>query len=186
MRLRYRTVLFHIEDGEDLRQHYQTLIDELMRHTQTTRPLSRHADTWRPPTDIYETPDAYVVRMELAGMAEQDIEVTLYADAVVVSGTRQNEALDEEGVSFHEAQIRYGPFQAPIPLPTPIEREGAEARYRNGFLRLRLPKKPPARLRVQTEREVSAPGITTTIHHDAADREAPGTAPTPNGGTAHV
>ena len=186
MRLRYRTVLFPIEAGEDLRQHYQQLIDELMRQTQTTRPLSRHAASWRPPTDIYETPDAYVVKMELAGMAEEDIEVTLYSDAVMVSGTRINEGLDEEGVSFHEAQIRYGPFQAAIPLPTPIEREGAEARYRNGFLRLRLLKKPPERLHVQAEHEVHAPSIAPPIHHDAAEYENLGTPPPRNGGIAHV
>jgi HSP20 family molecular chaperone IbpA len=187
MRMRYRTVLFHIEDGEDLRQHYQQLIDELMRQTQTTRPVSRSAATWRPPIDIYETPEAYVVKVELAGMAEEEIEVTLYTDAVMVSGTRQNDSLDEEGVSFHEAQIRYGLFQAAIPLPTPIEREGAEARYNNGFLRLRLPKKPPERLRVQGEREVTAPAIApSTNKHNAAERETPGKSASENGGVAHV
>jgi HSP20 family protein len=173
MRMRYRTVLFHIDENDDLRQHYQTLVEELMRQSQsTTRPLSRRAAGWRPPTDIHETPEAYVVKLEIAGMDEEDIEVTLYADAVVVSGMRQNESLPEEGASFHEAQIRYGHFQATIPLPTPIRREGAEARYQNGFLRLRLPKEPAERLKVQAEREVTAdtPALGT-----AAENSHPGT-----------
>lgn len=173
MRMRYRTVLFHIDEGEDLRQHYQTLVEELMRQSQsTTRPLSRRAAGWRPPTDIHETRDAYVVKLEIAGMAEEDIEVTLYADAVVVSGTRQDESMPEEGASYHEAQIRYGHFQATIPLPTPIRREGAEARYHNGFLRLRLPKEPAERLRVQTEREVTAD---TPALGAAGENSTPGT-----------
>jgi HSP20 family protein len=167
MRVRYRTVLFHIEDGEDLRQHYQQLVDELMRQSPPARSLPHHAGGWRPPTDIHETADAYFVKLEIAGMAEDAIEVTLYEDAVVVSGTREDENALEEGATFHEAQIRYGPFQAAIPLPTPIERTGAEARYHNGFLRLRLPKKAPERLRVQTGSEVAVqatPALETTTN----------------------
>jgi HSP20 family molecular chaperone IbpA len=147
MRMRYRAVLYHIEDGEDLRHHYQHLIDELVRQTQT----SRHRMTnWRPPTDIHETADAFLIKMELAGMSEDQFDVTLYADAVVIRGVREDDLVSEADMSFHEAQIRYGPFEAAIPLPGPIEREGAEARYANGFLRLRLPKRAPERLRVQT------------------------------------
>jgi HSP20 family protein len=171
MRVRYRTVLFHIEDGEDLRHHYQQLVDELMRQSQPARSLAHHAGGWRPPTDIHETADAYIVKLEIAGMAEEAIEVTLYEDAVVVSGTRDDESAPDEGATFHEAQIRYGPFLAAIPLPTPIERTGAEARYHNGFLRLRLPKKAPERLHVQPGNEVAsqtAPALETTTNGDDA------------------
>jgi HSP20 family molecular chaperone IbpA len=146
MRMRYRAVLYHIEDGEDLRHHYQQLIDELVRQTQTSR---RRLSNWRPPTDIHETADAFLVKMELAGMTEDQFDVTLYADAVVIRGVRDDDLVSEADMSFHEAQIRYGPFEAAIPLPGPIERDGAEARYANGFLRLRLPKRAPERLQVQ-------------------------------------
>src|SRR6185437_13796586 len=101
MRLRYRTVLFHIEDGEDLRQHYQQLIDELVRQAQPSHSIARRTASWRPPTDLHETEDAYFVKVEIARMAEEDIEVTLYEDAVVVSGVRADESLPAEGASFH-------------------------------------------------------------------------------------
>jgi HSP20 family protein len=150
MRLHYRAVLYQIEDSETTRQHYQQLVDEFMRQVQSSRPLARRDAAWRPPADIHETNDAYVIKLELAGMAEEDIEVTLYDDAVTISGTRVNDEIDEEVVSFHEAQIRYGPFQATFLLHTPIDRDGADARYHNGFLRLRLPKQPPGRLQVKS------------------------------------
>jgi HSP20 family protein len=188
MRLRYRTVLFHIEDGEDLRQHYQQLVDELMRQAQGSRAVARHAGGWRPPTDIHETPEAYVVKMEIAGMAEDAIEVTLYEDAVVVSGTRDNETMPEEGTTFHEAQIRYGPFQAAIPLPTPILREGAEARYHNGFLRLRLRKKPPERLKVQIGTPIdiqASPALASSLPEIDPSPAKETDDPTLNGGSAH-
>ncbi len=183
MRLRYRTVLFHIEDGEDLRQHYQQMVDELMRQAQPSHSISRRSATWRPPTDLHETEDAYFVKIEIAGMAEEDIEVTLYEDAVVVSGVRADESLPAEGASFHEAQIRYGPFQAAIPLPTPIRRAGAEARYANGFLRLRLPKKPPERLRVQPGEEIAVEGASPSTSLNAAPLQADAAQ---NGGNGHA
>lgn len=160
MRMRYRAVLYQVEDGEDLRQHYQQLVEEFMRQTNASRAMSRRAETWRPPTDIHETPEAFIVKIEVAGMDEEAIDVTLYHDAVVISGIRQDDSEREEGMSYHEAQIRYGPFQAPVFLPHAIDREGAEARYHNGFLRLRLPKKPPERLRVK-------PGKTVTTSNQA-------------------
>ncbi len=44
---------------------------------------------WRPPLDLYETPEAVVARLELAGVREEALSVTLYADALVVEGTRE-------------------------------------------------------------------------------------------------
>ncbi len=153
MRLRYRAVLYQIEDGG---QHYHDLVDDAVRQIQSYRAISRRLATWRPFSDLHETPDAFIVKMELAGMAEEDIDVTLYTDAVVVSGTRRDEDVYADETSFHEAQIRYGPFQATIVLPTPIDRENAEALYHNGFLRLRLPKKPAERLPVKPGKAVEA------------------------------
>ncbi len=159
MRLRYRTVLYQIDDGVGLRHHYQDLIDEFLRQAQAAHTITRRSVAWRPPMDIHESRDAYIIKVELAGMSEEDIEVTLYADAVVVSGTRENELFQEEGLSFHEAQIRYGQFQAAAPLPSPIDRDCAEARYDNGFLYLRLPKRAPDRLPVKPGRAIEEPPV---------------------------
>lgn len=166
MRLRYRTVLYQIEGTETLDQYYQQLVDEFVRQARGGSAYTRRNAVWRPPTDIHETSEAYIVRIELAGMAEDEINVTLYANAVVVTGTREDEV--EDRVSFHEAQIRYGPFEAVIRLPYPIDREEAEAHYHNGFLRLRLPKKAPDRLRIQ-----SGPAIDARFSAEGQTREAP-------------
>src|SRR5579871_5236468 len=75
------------------------------------------AGEWRPPTDVYETPNRVVVKMELAGVPEEAIDITLYADRLVVSGARHDtppggarDAGDSpEHVSYLEARIHYGP-----------------------------------------------------------------------------
>ena len=80
------------------------------------------------------------VKIELAGMREEDIEVTLYEDALVVSGERYDDHEHGEKMYYHEAQIRYGPFRVEVFTSTSIDREAVEARYENGFLWVILPK----------------------------------------------
>ena len=143
MQLRFKLVTYHF--GEDqtsqhnVERHYRELMDELLHQSQP-HSLGHHATQWRPPADIHETPAAILVKLELAGVREEDLDVTLYEDALVVNGRRDDD-MDHSGeICYHEAQIRYGPFRAEILLPGPIEREGAEARLEHGFLRIALPK----------------------------------------------
>ncbi len=143
MRLRYKLVTYHFgadqQSQQSVQRHYRELMDELLRQGQH-RALTHQAVQWRPITDIHETPEAVLVKMELAGMREEDIDVTLYEDALVVSGRRDDDAAADSVVYYHEAQIRYGPFRAEILLPARVQREGVEARYENGFLYIKLPK----------------------------------------------
>jgi HSP20 family molecular chaperone IbpA len=95
--------------------------------------------------DIHETPSAVLVKIELAGMDEDSIEITLYPNAIVVTGQRIDDSDYDEETYYHEAQIRYGPFRADAYLSTPIQAEMASAVYQNGFLRITLPRRsaPP-------------------------------------------
>jgi|GEM_PF-276760 HSP20 family protein len=143
MPLRYRYVTYRYTQGspQDLERRYQQLWQELVR--QSHQSLLQQESVWRPPLDIHETPDAIIVKIELAGMHEEDIEVTLYEDALVVMGTRSDDLDHDETMCYHEAQIRYGKFRAEVLIPFPINRDGVEAQYHNGFLRITLPKAPP-------------------------------------------
>ena len=95
------------------------------------------AGEWRPHTDVYETPESLVIKMELAGIPEEAIDIALYADHLVVSGTRK-ESLPgshaDSPLAFHEAQIHYGPFRSEVRLPSPVDGERVVADLDNGFL----------------------------------------------------
>ncbi len=146
MRLRYRSVTYRYIQGsqQELERRYHQLWHELVRQSQQQAFLHRPS-LWRPPADIHETPDAITVKIELAGMREDDIEVTLYHDALVVSGERRNDHEHDEYICYHEAQIRYGPFRVEIFIPTDeIERAHVEAHYDDGFLSVLLPKAAPS------------------------------------------
>jgi HSP20 family protein len=140
MRMRYRYVTYRYSDGshQQLERHYRQLLQDALQQSQQS--LLQHSATWRPLADIHESADMMIVKIELAGMKEEDIEVTLYEDALVVSGERYDDHEHGEHLYYHEAQIRYGPFRVEVYIASPIYREAVTARYENGFLWVELPK----------------------------------------------
>ncbi len=94
---------------------------------------------WRPEADVYETAEAVVVIVELAGVDEDELEVLLFEDALVVEGRRAIPTCEETGL-YHAVGIRQGPFRLEVPLMVAIDPEGVEAQYERGLLRIRLPK----------------------------------------------
>jgi HSP20 family protein len=100
----------------------------------------RGRGAWVPPCDVYETADAVVVLVELAGVDEEGLQVTLFADAVVVQGRREA-AARESGVVYHAAEIGVGPFVAEVALPRPVSASAAQLRYDRGLLHVILPKR---------------------------------------------
>ncbi|HEY7356869.1 MAG TPA: Hsp20/alpha crystallin family protein [Ktedonobacterales bacterium] len=145
MRLRYRSVTYRYMQGseQELERRYHQLWHELVRQSQQQTLLHRPSQ-WRPPADIHETPNAITVKIELAGMRAEDIDVTIYDDALVVSGERRDDHEHDNTICYHEAQIRYGPFRVEIMIPFPIERAQVEAQYDDGFLKVLLPKAAPS------------------------------------------
>ena len=94
---------------------------------------------WRPEADVYETPAAIVVAVELAGVEEDAFEVLLFEDALVLEGHRHIPACEEGGV-YHAVGIRQGPFRLEVRLPVPVDGERVQAQYEQGLLWIRLPK----------------------------------------------
>ncbi len=109
----------------------------------------RHEDgLWQPQVDVYEVDDAFLVLVELAGMRDREIEVTLTDDALLISGRRPE--LHREGtLRFHQLGINEGPFQAAILLPGPVADDGIAAHYDDGLLTVTLPKRRPQPLRIE-------------------------------------
>jgi HSP20 family protein len=157
MRIRYRYVTYRYTDGsqQQLERHYRQLLHDALR--QSHQSILQRSATWRPLADIRESTEMITIKIELAGVREEDIEVTLYEDALVVSGERQDDPERSENLYYHEAQIRYGPFRVEVLILSPIDREGIQARYENGFLWVDLPKKLPES---QSERVRIQRGIT--------------------------
>lgn len=140
MRIRYRYVTNRYMDGsqQQVDRHYRQLLHDTLR--QSHQSILQRSTVWRPLADIRESAEMMTVKIELAGMKEEEIDVILYEDALVVSGERHDDSEHTEHLYYHEAQIRYGPFRVEMLTPSPIDREGVVARYENGFLWVDLPK----------------------------------------------
>ncbi len=105
-----------------------------------------HASVWSPPTDIYETEDNFVVRVEIAGMREDEFEVAVENNILMISGNRTD--LNERR-GYHQMEIRFGKFEIAVEIPVPVEIESAVAEYKDGFLRILLPKTNPKQVKVE-------------------------------------
>jgi HSP20 family protein len=103
---------------------------------------------WSPPTDIYETDDAYIIRVEVAGMREEGFQVIVENDYLIISGIRPDVS---ERRAYHQMEIRFGKFSAMVGLPGPVNLDQAEAAYENGFLTVTLPKAKPSQIHIQDE-----------------------------------
>lgn len=102
-------------------------------------------ETWRPPTDVYETDDAFVVKMAISGTNEKDISILLEGDTLTISGRRLDPSGDKK-LCFYLMEIRYGYFERSITLPKYVDENKIEARYKDGFLTINIPKsKEPRR-----------------------------------------
>lgn len=105
----------------------------------------RRAPVWEPPTDVYENEEGLVVQIELAGLNERDVQITLSERLLVVSGVRRD---PESKQAYHQMEIRYGEFRTEVYLPWVVDADQVGAEYENGFLRILLPRPPRRRLTV--------------------------------------
>ncbi len=92
---------------------------------------------WSPPTDEYENEETYVVLVEIAGMREDNFEITLENNILLVSGSRPDFL---ERRAYQQMEIRFGKFETAVNLPGPVNIEQARAEYQDGFLTIILPK----------------------------------------------
>ena len=108
--------------------------------------LSLRQHLWRPPTDVFETEDALVVRVEIAGMQEADCLVTLAERYLVIRGFRPDTT---DRKAFHQMEIPFGEFSTEVELPFMVDAEQIDAVYRDGFLRVVLPKARPYEVKIE-------------------------------------
>lgn len=100
-----------------------------------------------PAVEVNETSDAVHLRFEAPGMEAKDLDVQVTVEAVSISGDRKSETKTaEKGMT--RSEFRYGKFQRVIPLPAKVQTDQVQAEYKDGILRLTLPKAEDERNRV--------------------------------------
>lgn len=120
----------------------------MLRETSSTHRwvAARQNRLWRPSTDVYETDDCVVVKVEVAGMHGDDFVISLESKVLTVGGVRHDPV---EKLAYQQMEILYGQFETDVLLNRAVEAEQIEAVYQNGFLIVRLPKVKPHQVPVQ-------------------------------------
>src|SRR5262245_28041839 len=103
-------------------------------------------DFWSPAfdprIDIEEKDGELQVTAELPGLEQKDFDVDLAGDMLILRGEKREER-EDKAAGWHERS--YGRFERAIPLPVEVDTEHASAEFKNGVLRVHLPKSPEAR-----------------------------------------
>jgi HSP20 family protein len=103
------------------------------------------AHIWSPPTDLFENEQNYVIRVEVAGMRQQDFSVVLDNNLLTISGSRPD---TPERRAYHQMEVRFGEFSTTVAIPGPVNVETSTAEYEDGFLVVSLPKAGPIKINI--------------------------------------
>lgn len=102
---------------------------------------------WLPRADVYETENDLIVRVEVAGVQKESLNVSLSADRriLTIRGARSEQFIDEcRKIRFHQLEVYFGPFERDVLLPADpyVDADQVSATYKEGFLVVTLPKTP--------------------------------------------
>lgn len=133
---------FH--EVEDIQQQMNRLFDDMIS------PATQQNDVglaFTPAAEFNEAEDAYHLKVEVPGLAPEDLYIEASSEAVSISGERKSET-NSENNGTSRTEFRYGKFQRVMPLPGRIDHQNVSADYDKGVLKLTLPKAEEEKNRV--------------------------------------
>jgi HSP20 family protein len=123
---------------------------------------------WLPPMDLVETPDHYVLRADLPGLSDGDVNVQLEDNVLTISGERKAEHEDQQE-GYYRLERAFGAFSRSLTLPDGVDPDGVQAHFDRGVLEIRVPK-PEQKKPKTVQITLGAHPDTKTI--ESADAEA--------------
>ena len=109
---------------------------QFLASSKEVRPSGR---LWYPSADVYQTPDGWLVKVELAGVSAEDIEIDIQGNLLYIAGTRRDKTC-AVGVSYHQMEITYSRFEKTLRFPASIDGARIEHNFDNGLLLISLRK----------------------------------------------
>jgi len=113
---------------------------------------------WTPAIEMYEEEDKFVIKAELPGLKEEDVDISVADNVLIIKGVRKTENEVEEE-SYHFCERCYGSFFRSIALPAKVDGEKVKAHYEDGMLDINLPKvieHKPKKVKVTGKKRVTS------------------------------
>ena len=131
--------------------------DDLYRELLAGRPEGAKPEaaqaSWTPSVDVKETPEAYLIRVELPGLDPKDVEITLQERTLTLSGEKTSEATTDTD-RLHVVERTYGSFKRSFTFPELVDAESVSAKTLNGLLTVEVKKVPevkPKKITIKSE-----------------------------------
>jgi HSP20 family protein len=123
-----------------------SLFDEFFNDFPSFHATARTGDKWLPAVDILEKDGNLMLRAEVPGMSEKDIDLKLEGNVLTLKGEKRLEN-EEERNNYHRMESFCGSFARSFTLPETVDRDRIKADYKNGILTVTIPQKPEVRPR---------------------------------------
>ena len=118
-------------------------MDALVENFFGREPMGIGADRWAPALDVSETEEDIRVQVDLPGIDEEDLSVTLVGDRLILRGERKSQR-HSKACQFHRTERSCGVFERSLAMPATVDADGIRAEYKKGVLTIFLPKKAKA------------------------------------------
>jgi HSP20 family protein len=132
--MEYDNVFDHIRNiNLEMERHFYRLFSP-------KNPLqSLPEEKWQPFTDVYETEDTFVIKLELAGTKKEDLSVNIWQNRLAIRGIRRDSPPNEKRI-YHQVEINYSEFERAVILPETMKEDAIKAEFNDGFLVITIPK----------------------------------------------
>ncbi len=124
---------------QGMKEKMDKLMDEVRERFDIDDEVNEKVALWQPITDAYETPNNYVVQMELPGLERDQIHLEIKRNELWIYGERRM-VKDLSGSSYQIMERSYGPFARKLLLPQKVNQDKIKAIFQNGLLTITLPK----------------------------------------------
>ena len=140
---------------EELDRWFNDIMGSFLGSWGRYTPRGMDISSWGPRIDLYDQGNELVLKAEIPGVDPKDLDIRVLPDSVVLRGEiRRDEEIKDE--NYYRCERVYGSFARTIPLPVEVNPSEAKASYKNGILKLVLPKAEPQEeegVRIEVEKE---------------------------------
>ncbi len=118
---------------------------DLAGSSATSDILGLYEGDWSPKLDVFENEDAYFVKVDIPGIDQQDIQLSVSNNVLTLKGRREQKSGEEEGKKkgkrYQREERFYGTFHRTVPFPMPVDADNIDAKLKDGVLYVTLPKR---------------------------------------------
>jgi len=118
---------------------------DLAGSSATSDLLGLYEGDWSPKIDVFENDDAYFVKVDIPGIDQKDIQLSVSNNVLTLKGKREHKSGEEEGKKkgkrYQREERFYGTFHRTVPFPMPVEADNIDAKLKDGVLYVTLPKR---------------------------------------------